>query len=147
MWSPATHVVILKDPATHDSFMATTCKVYLIRNWDTTWSQIVLELLDLFTKTVTAVERMQPSIFRTIHSTLSTASLGLGVSAATASIFSPFMAIGLGVGVAGAAIAAWNSTTRAGFPEMNSARISDMDVTGKKVIIFENKALSANGST
>ena len=66
-WNPATHVVILRDLATHDSLMATTCEDYIIKNWDTTWSRTVLELLNRFTKQLTRVERTQPSLPRSIR--------------------------------------------------------------------------------
>jgi len=51
MWHPATHVVVLKDSASHNDFMATTCEEYVMRCWDSVWSRTLLELLDRFTTT------------------------------------------------------------------------------------------------
>ena len=49
VWRPETHVVLLKDSASQNNFMATTCEEYLTRCWDSVWSRTLLELLDQFT--------------------------------------------------------------------------------------------------
>ena len=46
VWRPETHVVVLKDSASHNNFMATTCEEYLTRCWGSVWSQTLLEMLD-----------------------------------------------------------------------------------------------------
>jgi hypothetical protein len=46
IWRPETYVVVLKDSASHNNFMATTCEEYLTRCWDGVWSQTLLEFLD-----------------------------------------------------------------------------------------------------
>ena len=51
VWHPATYVVVLKDLASHNNFMATTCEEYLMRCWDGVWSRTLLKVLDRFTTT------------------------------------------------------------------------------------------------
>jgi hypothetical protein len=131
-WSAEAHVVMLKDPAASDHLMATTCKEYLLKNWDTTWSQPVLDLLDRFKAKTTEAERSEPSLFRRILSPAIAANVGLAMSIATTPFLGPAATIwGFGFGVAGAAIATWNNNTHARIHRIPSERIPDMDVAGK----------------
>jgi hypothetical protein len=123
-WSAEAHVVMLTDLATRDNLMATTCKEYLMKNWDTIWSQTVLELLDRFKKKTTQVERTEPYLLQSILSTVAASFLGPGAAIVAA-----------GLHAAGATIAAWNDT-HARIHNMPSERTPDMDAAGKTLLIL-----------
>lgn len=66
VWSPATHVVILKASATDDGLMATTCEEYLTRNWHDDVSETLLRLLHRFTDILVepaGARRFRASVF------------------------------------------------------------------------------------
>lgn len=95
VWSPETHVVMLKNLGADAEIMATTCEEYLMRILDNIHSGALLELLDRFTKMMLQRTIASPWADRSeFHAYLGPALLGASL------LMGPLGGLGIGAAVA-----------------------------------------------
>ncbi|GFG18503.1 hypothetical protein IFM61392_10584 [Aspergillus lentulus] len=134
VWSPATHVVILKDSAANNDLMATTCKDYLTRNWGDNWSQTLLRLLDRLTKEVLAVPT-EASRAQALFPALRVSNLAVGLGVTATFLLGPVFGLGVGATVLATEIA------KAARSAEKRAVVSESEIpniTGASIELFDS---------